>query len=46
MAFIRDGTKLMSSDPIGIYDIADLVVKHINTPHEYAPVPEDGWMVG
>ena len=46
VAFIRDGTKLMSGDPIRIYDIADLVVKHRNTPHEYAPIPEDGWMVG
>jgi len=46
LAFIRDGTKLMSGDPINIYDIADLAAKHRNAPHEYAPVPRDGWMVG
>jgi len=45
-ALIRDGTKLMSHYPIRIYDIADLAAKHRNAPHEYAPVPSDGWMVG
>jgi len=45
-AFIRDGTKLISRDPIRIYDMADLAAKHRNAPHEYASVPRDGWMVG
>jgi len=36
----------MSHYPIRIYDIADLAAKHRNAPHEYAPVPSDGWMVG
>jgi len=46
MGFIRDGTKLICDCPIRIYDIADLAAKHRYAPHEYAPVPWDGWMVG
>ena len=50
LAFIRDGTKLvsyhpiLSNDPIRIYNIANLVAKH-----QYEPVPRgtrDGWMDG
>jgi len=52
MAFIRDGTKLVSysySHPIRIYDVADLAAEHRNAIHGYQPVPRDmtdGWMVG
>jgi len=50
MAFIRDGTRLMSNypDPNRIYDIADLAAKHRNATHGHQPVPRgmrDGWMV-
>jgi len=49
MAFIGDGTKLASYDPIRIYDIVGLVSKHRNAIHGYESVPQgmqDGWMVG
>jgi len=49
LAFIRDGTKLMSHGPIKIYDIADLAAKHRNAPHEYKCVPRgmaDAWILG
>ena len=52
MAFIRDGTRLMSyyyHGPNRIYNIADLTVKHRNATHGHQPVPRgmrDGWMVG
>ena len=46
MAFIQDGTKLMSRHPTRIYDIADIAAKHRNAPHEYERVQEDGWMMG
>jgi len=49
LAFIRDGTKLMSHWPIKIYDIADLAAKHRNAPHEYKCVPRgmaDAWILG
>jgi len=44
--FIRDGTKLMSHNPIRIYDIADLAARYQDGTNEYRPVPQDGWMVG
>ena len=49
LAFIRDGTKLMSHGPIKIYDIADLAAKHRNAPHEYKRVPRGmayAWILG
>jgi len=49
LAFIQDGTKLMSHYPVRIYDIADLAAKHRNATDGYGPVPRgmtDGWMVG
>ena len=49
MAFIRDGTKLMSHYPVRIYDIADIVAKHRNATHGHEPVlrvMRDGWVVG
>jgi len=47
MAFIRDGTKLMTSaNPLIIQDIVDLTVKHRDG---YKLIPrgmEEGWMIG
>ena len=36
LAFIQDGTKLVSCSPVRIYDIANLVAKY-----QYEPVPRD-----
>ena len=49
MAFIGDGTKLVSYSPIRIYDIVGLVSKHRNAIHGYESVlqgMQDGWVVG
>ena len=49
MAFIQDGTKLVSYYPIRTHHIVDLADKHQNATHGYEPVPKymkDGWMVG
>ena len=46
MAFIQDGTKLMSYDPIRIYDIADFAAKHQNATQPVPRYTRDGWMVG
>ena len=47
--FIRDGTKLVSYNPIRIHDIVDIAAMHRNATHGYEPIPRgmrDGWMVG
>ena len=47
MAFIRDGTKLMTSaNPLIIRDTADLTVKH-RDGYKLNPLDmKDGWMIG
>ena len=47
MAFIRDGTKLVSCDPIRVHDIVGLTAKHQNATCGYEPREmRDGWVVG
>ena len=47
MAFIRDGTKLMTSvNPLTIRDTADLIVKHRDGYKLNPRGMKDGWMIG
>jgi len=47
MAFIRDGTKLMTStNPLTIQDTADLTVKHRDGYKLNPRGMKDGWMIG
>jgi len=47
MAFIRDGTKLMTSmNPLIIRDTADLIVKHRDGYKLHPREMKDGWMIG
>ena len=47
MAFIRDGTKLMTSaNPLIIRDTADLIVKHRDGYKLNPRDMKDGWMIG
>ena len=47
MAFIRDGTKLMTSaNPLIIRDTADLIVKHRDGYKLNPRNMKDGWMIG
>ena len=47
MAFIRDGTKLMTSaNPLIIRDTADLTVKHRDGYKLHPRNMKDGWMIG
>ena len=47
MAFIRDGTKLMTSArPLIIQDTADLIVKHHDGGELIPRGMKDGWLIG
>jgi len=47
MAFIRDGTKLMTSArPLIIQDTADLIVKHRDGGELIPRGMKDGWLIG